>query len=578
MQRLAKLWRLSILLLLAASGISFAQTRERHPVTLSTHAAIEALGSTDRSERRRARQEIERHPGAFAPPVFPALGEALIDEGQTDGALRWWYFGYIRALTEALAITHGRDGMYRGGALEVALFTYGRTAGPRLRSALREPPSNIEQLLDEAIALDARTPRYYSLNWYAEESLSRVWNDENPTWDSGEARWREHLADARAEVLNLTVAQVSAESEARREADRSEAEVASGNIASEATEMIQSNWRERVRPIRSMRLPCDQGTPLATPIGANVEAFAVVCGSGQFADRVVWLDANTGDVIGDAPFRAGNVDDARVLVRNGHAFVPDMRSRRGQLQMIDVSGAIDLYRPVDWTQPELAIADISPSGRFVALRGSAEDVSTIALVDLDEGRIVWERDGFNREYRMTMSQTENFAFLWEQRGRVVPVLLRRNGCRDTRCTESALVLVDVEHSSERVIALPRPMARNARLYGDENAIVYFDAEGVERPPVVAAVVSLGSENQLQLVRYQEQRPMPTARALCGTREIVTGPSAARFAAIASLAAGSFEIAAPARSSLWPDCAISASGERLLVVARPFAHLYSIQPE
>jgi hypothetical protein len=519
--------------------------------------------------------EVERNPDAFAPPVFPALGEALVQEGQHQQALRWWYFGYVRALTEGLAATESDDGATRGGAVEVALFSYARTLGPGLRALLQAPPPESERLLNEAIDWDERTPRLYSLNWFDETNLAHVWNRPDPTWSTNELRWRMRLQGAREQVISLVRGQVHETVERQRLTSVASGEVDGGGVATEATQMIQSDWRERVRPLRSMRIDCDDATPLAAPHGANRTDFALVCGFGQFAQRVIWLRSEDGEQIADTPFSAGNVDRARLLVQNERLFVPDMRSRNGELRMVDTSGAIERYRPAQWTLPELTIADISPSGRFVALRADAEDIRSIYVVDLNADRIVWHREGFNRDYRMTTPQTENFAFLWERDRQVVPVLVRRNECEDIRCGQSNLVLVDVANNGERVISLPRAMARTARLFGDHTAMVYFDNVEGDRPAIVQAVIALAGSAPPQLVRYGKQEPMPMGNALCAPRQIVTGPSAIRFAAIASVADGSFEISAPERNGFSPKCAVSADGRRLLVVAPPFAHLYSI---
>ena len=119
--------------------------------------ALQALGSPDAATRQRAIAQVQEAPQRYAPPVLYALSHVLLQQGQSEQAMFWFYAGQLRGRYDA---NRCADASARQ-AIGVLNERYG---GPINQYAFRHLPQ-LEKTVQEVIAWDRRTPHDYDHRW-----------------------------------------------------------------------------------------------------------------------------------------------------------------------------------------------------------------------------------------------------------------------------------------------------------------------------------------------------------------------------------------------------------------------------
>jgi hypothetical protein len=423
-------------------------------------------------------------------------------------------------------------------------------------------------LFIEAISFEASLPRLYEMEWL-DEALQQGDGARRLTSQMSQDHWRSYLGVAREVVVGGIDS--PARAAAAVQSAQSETQVIRGEVAGEAIEIVPSEWRNRIQPFLSVRLPCQRAKPLAAPSGDRSAAFAIVCMQGLDVGSVSWRD-HEGREVAAGQFPLSDLNHAATAIRGTNALLLNMYGRDGAIELIDAGGEAQRFLPSDWGGRTIGVTDVSPTGRYLALYGGTEILlprgSAVSVLDMLTGTIIWAREDFSRPGDVA-AQRESFGFLWERGGEVFSVQTRRDGCQDQLCSGSTLVLLNLRTGTQRPFDLPQANAARIRRYGDDAALIHFNEGGRAVVSLVDGAVShLSNEGQL---------PFPTSAADCGVRPIITQDDNLEFAAVAAIEGRNVELIRPIRSTAEPECAVSADGSRLVVIARPFMHFYAISP-
>jgi hypothetical protein len=328
-----------------------------------------------------------------------------------------------------------------------------------------------------------------------------------------------------------------------------------------ALDFIPEAWRDRVRPVRSVRLSdhcADLREINATPPGTTRQAFLYQCSSvPQFVlggeEILHWLDATSLEEI-SATRLASMFWRSQIALRDGEAFAyfegTPIRLLSSSGQFTDLPHPASLGR--DWSR------DLSPAGRFFLRMTRTEFV----IIDGQSNDIAF-RTETNAPYYLVRQASSGLQLVGSR---------RTPDCVSLPSCPSEVIVLDSATREVHRIAVPNGVgAVVPRPYGERQVIVTTEPPSPGTPRGIALI----DLDRLAVVWSGATLDTPPAHAfMCGPLEFEGDSRDFRLALHVSLNGSGFvlestEGQAPTR------CAVTGDGRHLAVVSPPFIHVYEI---
>jgi hypothetical protein len=333
------------------------------------------------------------------------------------------------------------------------------------------------------------------------------------------------------------------------------------DVEVQALGFIPEAWRERIRPIRSVRLSercVDLREINATPAGTTHQAFLYQCSSvPQFVmggeEVLHWLDASTLEEVSATPL-PHMFWRSQIALRDGEAFA---YFEGTPIQLLSSSGQFTyLPRPanlaVDWSR------DLSPAGRFFLRMTRTEFV----IIDGQSNDIAFRTEA-NAPYYLVRQAASGLQLVGSR---------RTSDCVSSASCPSEVIVLDSTTREVHRIAVPNGVgAVVPRPYGERQVIVTTEPPSPGTPRGIA-VIDL---DRLAVVWSGAALDTPPAHAfMCGPLEFEGDSRDLSLALHVSLNGSGFVLESvegqgPTR------CAVTGDGSRLAVVSPPFIHIYEI---